>query len=146
MHRVVCVGRRARDPFLDAADDYGKRLGRYAQLDVVRLRDATPEREAEQMLAATPPDAFVVALDERGEAWDTQDVCTWVGARARGGPYTVVYYIGGADGLGPAAKARARRLWALSPLTLPHRAALALLVEQLYRVHTVLNGEHYHRP
>lgn len=144
-HRVLCVGRRAQDPFLDAAEAYLARLARYARVDLVRLRDATPAVEAEQMVAKTPADAAVLALDERGTGWRTAELCHYLGERAQTGPACVVYYIGGADGLGEAARRRAQRTWSLSPLTLPHRAALALLAEQLYRAHTVLSGERYHR-
>jgi 23S rRNA (pseudouridine1915-N3)-methyltransferase len=56
------------------------------------------------------------------------------------------FVVGGADGLHPDVKARAREAWSLSRLTLPHRLALVVLLEQLYRAHTVLRGEPYHRP
>lgn len=145
-HRVLCVGRRAKDPFLEAAEVYFTRLARYAQVDVVRLRDATPAREAAQMVDRTPPGAAVLALDERGQGWSTAALSDYLAACARSGPSSIVYYIGGSDGLGEAARRRATRTWSLSQLTLPHRAALAILAEQLYRAHTVLCGEPYHRP
>lgn len=145
-HRIVCVGRRANDPFLEAADGYLARLGRYAQVELVRLRDGTSEREAAQMLEKTPAGAAVLALDERGHHWSTQQLSDYLGNCAHAGPSCIVYYVGGADGLGEAARRRAGRVWSLSLLTLPHRAALAILTEQLYRAHTVLCNEPYHRP
>jgi 23S rRNA (pseudouridine1915-N3)-methyltransferase len=42
-------------------------------------------------------------------------------------------------------KDRARSLWALSSLTLPHGLAKVLLVEQLYRAASLLEGHPYHR-
>jgi 23S rRNA (pseudouridine1915-N3)-methyltransferase len=58
----------------------------------------------------------------------------------------VAFVVGGADGLHADVKAKARETWALSKLTLPHRLALVVALEQLYRAHTILKGEPYHRP
>jgi 23S rRNA (pseudouridine1915-N3)-methyltransferase len=57
----------------------------------------------------------------------------------------VVFAIGGADGLDPAVTARADLVLALGRLTLPHELARLLLVEQLYRAHSILAGHPYHR-
>jgi 23S rRNA (pseudouridine1915-N3)-methyltransferase len=40
---------------------------------------------------------------------------------------------------------RARERWSLSALTLPHALVRVLLVEQLYRGWTLLQGHPYHR-
>ena len=57
----------------------------------------------------------------------------------------VALVIGGADGLAPALLERAAEKLALSRLTLPHRLARVVLVEQLYRAFTILRGEPYHK-
>lgn len=144
-YRILAPGRRAADPLLAAADTYAGRLERYARLEVVRLREGTPEREAQAMLALLVPGEPVVALDERGTMHTTRGLMGAIQGHASTGARRLNLLIGGADGLGPAARARASQTWALSALTLPHRAALMLLLEQLYRVHTILRGEQYHR-
>jgi 23S rRNA (pseudouridine1915-N3)-methyltransferase len=53
--------------------------------------------------------------------------------------------IGGADGHAPEVLARADQAWSLGPLTLPHMLVRLLVVEQLYRAHTILAGHPYHR-
>jgi len=53
--------------------------------------------------------------------------------------------IGGADGLDASLKENAQAMWRLSSLTLPHAMARVLLVEQLYRAWTILQGHPYHR-
>jgi 23S rRNA (pseudouridine1915-N3)-methyltransferase len=145
-YRVLCIGRRARDPLLDAADDYLARLQHYCGTTLVRLREGTMASEAGELLGRITPRDHVVVLDERGKQHSTYDLQGRVTAWQALGLKDLAFVIGGADGLHPEVKARAQERWALSRLTLPHRFAQALLLEQLYRVHTLLRGEQYHRP
>lgn len=143
--RILCPGRRAKDPLLEAADIYADRLTHYTKFELKRLKESDPAGEAAAMLSYLAPDEHVIALDERGLLLTTE---AWMGriqeANLRG-IKRYSFLIGGADGLGAAARARAQETWSLSPLTLPHRFALAMLLEQLYRVHTIMRGEKYHR-
>lgn len=144
-YRIVAVGRRARDPLIEAVDRYLERLNRYQPTELLLVRDADRESEGKALLAKTRADDFVVALDERGETFTTltlADELRAFGTR----PARVVFLIGGADGHARSVRDRADATWSLSPLTLPHRLAWVVLIEQLYRAHTVLRGEKYHRP
>ena len=57
----------------------------------------------------------------------------------------IVLLIGGADGLDPELKKEAQSMMRLSSMTLPHAMARVILVEQLYRAWTILQGHPYHR-
>ena len=72
--RILCVGRKANDPLLSAAEDYLARLKRYARADLVRLREGTVASEAKSILAKVEPQDLVVALDERGATVTTRQL------------------------------------------------------------------------
>jgi 23S rRNA (pseudouridine1915-N3)-methyltransferase len=57
----------------------------------------------------------------------------------------LVCVIGGPDGLDPRVRNAADLVLAFGSLTLPHQLVRALVVEQLYRVLTILAGHPYHR-
>ena len=57
----------------------------------------------------------------------------------------VSFLIGGSLGLSAEAVARADEELSLSKLTLPHRLARLVLLEQLYRSFKILNHETYHK-
>jgi len=57
----------------------------------------------------------------------------------------LAFLVGGADGFAPEVRARADLTLALSRLTLPHALARVVLVEQLYRAHSILAHHPYHR-
>lgn len=135
-------------------EEYAKRLQSHFKVEIVDLK-AEPrsqgrpinvilDAEAARILDRIPSGSNVVALDERGEQRTTQGVAALID-KWKHGAETIVLLIGGPDGLSPAIKERARSLWALSSLTLPHGLAKVLLVEQLYRAASLSVGHPYHR-
>ena len=143
-YRLLCIGRRAQDPLLAAADDYLARLHRYADVEVSRLKESGLEDERRAIESRLAPGAHLVILDEHGEALSTMDLARRL-KRWQELDRDVTLVIGGADGIHPELKGRANETIALSRLTLPHRLAQVLLLEQLYRAHTILRHEPYHR-
>ena len=87
---------------------------------------------------------MVVALDERGEAWSTSQLAARLRAWSNSGR-PVAFVLGSADGLAALVKRNADVIMALSTLTLPHGLARVVLVEQIYRAASLLQGHPYHR-
>lgn len=142
--RIIVIGRMKDRRLAALADDYVARIRPLAPVEVVELKDADPRREAAAMvgrLGARDPARPVVALDEKGEDLTTADFARILGAH--GG---LAFLVGGADGLGDEARARADRTVRLSSLTLTHEMARILLLEQVYRGLSILRGLPYHRP
>jgi 23S rRNA (pseudouridine1915-N3)-methyltransferase len=86
-----------------------------------------------------------VALDERGKAYDSAGFAKQFAAwRSQSGD-NLAFVIGGADGLAPAVLEKTAARLAFGTLTWPHMLARVMLLEQLYRAHTILTGHPYHR-
>ncbi len=143
MIRVIAIG-RVKDPAIaTAVAEYARRVRGLAPLEIVELRDEGPEREAEAMqrrLGSRAGHGLVVALDERGDQLTSRQF-----AGLLGGHGAIDFLLGGPDGLGAAARARAGRAVGLSAMTLPHELARLVLLEQIYRGLTILRGHPYHR-
>ncbi|MEZ4382330.1 MAG: 23S rRNA (pseudouridine(1915)-N(3))-methyltransferase RlmH [Nannocystaceae bacterium] len=137
--RVVAVG-KLKDAALEGlCERYVRRLRPFHRTEVVEVRNLAALRDA---WSRTPGPH--VLLDERGEQLTSRDLAALVGdARDLGRPQLSLY-IGAAEGFTPQDRAGADRLLALSRLTLPHRLARLLLLEQLYRAATILAGHPYH--
>jgi 23S rRNA (pseudouridine1915-N3)-methyltransferase len=86
-----------------------------------------------------------IALDEHGEAMTTQHLAKLLASWRDSGTGEAGFLIGGADGLGKSALARADLVLSLGPMTWPHRLARAMLAEQLYRAASLNAGHPYHR-
>ena len=136
---LLCVG-KVREAWLKAAvDEYVARLGHYLPVDLVEARDPAAA------LRRLPPRTLLVALDERGAEWTTAELRRFVEREMVGRRPGLAFLVGDAAGLPAAVQARADVKLSLSRLTLPHRIARLVLVEQLYRVMTMIRGEPYHR-
>jgi 23S rRNA (pseudouridine1915-N3)-methyltransferase len=150
---VAAVGRPKAGPIADAVREYETRAARYWPLEVHEVReesaratspDLVREREGERLLARASAAGVVVACDERGTAWTSEEFARWL-QRQREEARDVSFVIGGAYGLAPAVRERAVVRLAVAPWTLPHELARLVLAEQLYRAGTILRGEPYHK-
>ena len=86
----------------------------------------------------------ILALDEKGKSLGSVAFAKWLDQHQAQGRH-VVLVIGGDDGLDEAVRARAQLTLSLSAMTMPHRLARLVLMEQLYRAFSILRGEPYHR-
>jgi 23S rRNA (pseudouridine1915-N3)-methyltransferase len=150
--RLLAIGKDRSGLFAPAAAEYAGRLARYVKFELVELPEArrhagTPrakEEEGATLLARIGPRDHVVALDEHGKEHTSLELARKMEAWLAGGR-DVALVLGGSDGLSPEALARAGEKVALSRMTLPHRLARVVLLEQLYRAMTILRGEAYHK-
>jgi 23S rRNA (pseudouridine1915-N3)-methyltransferase len=135
---VLAVG-KLRDRHLAAlCDDYVARASHHVGVEVVEVDD-------DKSLARRWPTAGeTIALEVGGESWSTERFAAYIGDQMLHGGRGITFAIGGADGLPAALVARASRRLSLSAMTLPHRLARLVLVEQIYRALTVVRGEPYH--
>lgn len=139
---------------VEGCTDYERRLPREWGFTVVEIKpaartgnvsvDRVRATEAERLQAALPKSCRLVALDEHGQSWPTERFAERLAAWMREAR-DLAFVIGGPDGLDPTFLSRAETRLSLSPFTMPHGLVRIVMVEQLYRVATLLAGHPYHR-
>lgn len=151
---VAAIGRVRSGPERALIDDYRQRAdaaGRALGLGPVTEREIDPRRlsgaeaETAALLAAAPPGAKLVVMDERGRALSSRTFAETLGAWRDSGARDAAFLIGGAEGMTQTARDRADLVLAFGPATWPHRLARAMLFEQIYRAFTILGGSAYHK-
>jgi 23S rRNA (pseudouridine1915-N3)-methyltransferase len=155
---VLAIGRLKQGPERELAETYRKRaqaIGRglgMREIEVIEIRESraadAERRRVEESIAIAnviPERATTVVLDEGGESLDSASLAAalreW---RAEGRP-AVCFVIGGADGLAASLRERAKLRLAFGAATWPHQLVRVMLLEQLYRVASILAGHPYHR-
>lgn len=130
---------KPRDVHANAiAAEFIKRASRYMPCE---SREINPSRFD---LPREYPRARKVFLDPAGKAMDSAAFARLV-QQAELEARDLVFLIGGHDGLPAAWKASADVLLSLTPMTLPHEFARAMLAEQIYRALATLRGHPYPR-
>ena len=155
---VISIGRLKQGPERELAeryrgrfDDIGRKLGfrglEIHEIPESRARDPATRmaEEAAAILVAIPDKSALVALDERGDNLDSSAFARHLGRWRDDQVATTVFAIGGADGLSPDLRRKAKLAIAFGPATWPHQMVRVMLLEQIYRAATILSGHPYHR-
>lgn len=139
--RLLSVG-KDKGPTAELARDYAERIRRVADFELLELRATDPQREAEALLGKVRGELW--ALDERGALLTSTQLSSRLG-KLRDTAQAVTLCIGGDEGLSQRVREEAKLVWSLSPLTLPHRLARVVVLEQIYRAFEILRGAPYHK-
>jgi 23S rRNA (pseudouridine1915-N3)-methyltransferase len=138
--RVLSVG-KDKGETLALAQEYASRIARFAEIELLELKAEGPVREAEALRAKLLK-GEVWALDQRGSELTSEGLAARI-APLRSAALSLC--IGGDEGLDETLRQEARFVWSLSKLTLPHRLARVLVLEQVYRAFEILRGAPYHK-
>jgi 23S rRNA (pseudouridine1915-N3)-methyltransferase len=155
---VISIGRLKQGPERELAeryrerfDDIGRKLGfrglSIQEIPESRARDSATRivEEAAAILAAVPAKSALVALDERGDNVDSSAFARHLGRWRDEQISDTIFAIGGADGLSPDLRRKAKLSIAFGSATWPHQMVRVMLLEQIYRAATILAGHPYHR-
>ncbi|MFA5701000.1 MAG: 23S rRNA (pseudouridine(1915)-N(3))-methyltransferase RlmH [Desulfuromonas sp.] len=152
---IVCVGKLSLDFLHQGADEYIKRVKRYAALKIIELKEEKGSgqnsavahiraRESQRLEEKIPAGAYCIVLDEIGRQLSSDEFAAALERRMLHGNTDWCFIIGGAYGVSADLRKRANMVMSLSRLTLTHQMARVLLLEQLYRAFTIMRGEPYH--
>jgi 23S rRNA (pseudouridine1915-N3)-methyltransferase len=131
------------DDYLARAAKTGKALG-YRAVEEAELTSSSKDDEGQRLLARHGS-GVLVRLDERGEAWTSQELSKRLARWRDGGEDAVSFVIGGADGTSADVAKAARHTVSFGVQTWPHRLVRVMIAEQVYRALSIEAGSPYHR-
>ncbi|WP_445478902.1 23S rRNA (pseudouridine(1915)-N(3))-methyltransferase RlmH [Lysinibacillus irui] len=155
---IVSVGKLKEKYLKMGIDEYVKRLGGYAKIDVIEVPDEkAPEqlseaemdivkkKEGERILAKISQDAYVIALAINGKMKTSEQMAADIESLMTYGKSKITFVIGGSLGLHEDVLKRADEQQSFGKMTLPHQLMKLVLVEQIYRSFRIMKGEPYHK-
>lgn len=149
---IISIGKFATDEATAQLFSRYQQRTKFAEVKLIEVvcKNATTttqqlELEGKLLLSHVHEHAKVIVLDERGKSLSTTDFCQVLNSYMLEAVKTVDIIIGGSDGLSNLVKQRADLLLSLSKMVFPHLLVRVIVMEQLYRVHTLLNHHPYHK-
>lgn len=133
---------------------YLERLRRYAPTEWIEVKPqkVSKGRSREEILKAEClsiekkylPDDHIIALDLKGKEYDSKGLAALVEQLLQTSK-RLCFVVGGPLGLSKKVLDTASDIVSLSKMTLTHEMSRLVLLEQVYRAHTIINGEKYHK-
>ncbi len=152
LFRFIWVGKTRNAELRALSEEYFKRVSRFVRAEIVEVRECAGgsnvegiEEEGRRIISALRTDTLVVLLDVQGSEKSSLDVANDIKHWQNSGAKQIAFVIGGHSGVSELVAARARATWSLSRLTFTHEMARVLLLEQIYRGFTILNGFPYQK-
>ena len=150
---LIAIGKKMPDWISHGIEHYKKQLPKNYNFTITALESQnrksisaknTKNLEEKLILDAASGSSLLIAFDERGKQQSSKELSKSIEKWQLEGE-SVAMIIGGADGLSSELKQKCNLIWSLSNLTLTHSMARLLLVEQLYRGHSLMTNHPYHR-
>lgn len=155
---IICVGKIKEKFYVQAIEEYTKRLRAYCKLEIVEVADEKnldnasqkevdiiKDKEGDRILANIKEDAYVTALAIEGKMYDSIELSERIDSLGIKGISHIVFVIGGSLGLSDKVLNRADFKLSFSRLTFPHQLMRVILLEQIYRSYRIIKNEPYHK-
>ncbi len=134
--QIIQVGKTKDVYFKEAENEYVKRLSRYGKITVDTVE------EDDKILSRVNKDSYVIALVIEGRQFSSEEFAEKL--RDIGKKGHVTFVIGGPHGL-PAEVIKACNFsLSFSKMTFTHQMIRVILLEQIYRACTIIEGKKYH--
>lgn len=159
---IICIGNIKEKFFVDAINEYLKRLSKFATINVIELKEeknrelglSEDERvkkvETEKIIEAISKtkNSYNILLDVVGKQIDSIELSKLIEEKKNSGieKYDELnFIIGGSLGYNDDLRKRCEYSLSFSKMTFPHQLMRVLLLEQIYRAFKIINNEKYHK-
>ena len=134
--QIVQVGKTKDSYFKEAEQEYIKRLSRYGKTTVDTVDDD------DKILARVNKDSYKIALVIEGKQLSSEEFAEKLKVIQRTGHVTFI--IGGPHGLPQEVIDSSDFSLSFSKMTFTHQMIRVILLEQIYRACTIIEGKKYH--
>lgn len=156
--KIICVGKLKEKYLKMAQDEYLKRLGPYAKVEVIEIKDEdikenfsesevelAKEKEGERILSKIKDRDLVFTMEIEGKQRSSEEFAKEIEDLMIYGNSDIAFVIGGSCGISKEVMKRSDRKISFSKMTFPHQIIRINLLEQIYRAFKIIKNEPYHK-
>lgn len=151
---IICVGSLKEKYLKDAESEYLKRLKRYYDVEIICLQEAIEDNVSQALIEQKKNKegleilkkvkGYTIALCIDAKMYDSVALAKKIDATLDEFSQ-ITFIIGGSNGLSDEVQKCANEKISFSPLTFPHQLMRIILLEQIYRAGTIIEGKTYHK-
>lgn len=148
--KLVCVGNLKERFWMDACDEYKKRLSKFCKLTVVEIEEQNRLKETDKILHKEGEDILkhlsgtVVLMAIEGKQYSSEEFSAFIETQKLT-TSELTFVIGGSYGVSEEVKRSIKTKVSFGKATFPHNLARVMLLEQLYRGFMLASGSSYHK-
>lgn len=151
---IICVGSLKEKFWKEATDEYLKRISSFAKINVIEVKEANYGSSENEILKAKKEEAerlekykssYNVALEIKGKNFTSKGFADNISNLMIKGVSSISFFIGGSFGLYDEFSNSLNLKLSFSNFTFPHQLMRVILLEQIYRAFTIINGKTYHK-
>ncbi len=140
--RIAWIGKTKSAATASLTAEYVARIGRYTAAESAEFAGEAALLKSLEKSRTRP---VLVVLDSRGRTMTSEAFAEFIREHQNRGTQVLVFAVGGADGFSSAARKAAQHVLSFGPMTLAHELARVVLLEQIYRAFTIIQGHPYHK-
>lgn len=148
---IICVGKIKEKFFIDAVNEYVKRLSKFCKLQIFEVDEESREQNIEKKIELESEKlekeakGFVVLLDRVKKEVSSEELSSMIEKLKNDGVSEISFIIGGSNGVSENFKKNANQCISFGKITFPHQLFRVVLLEQIYRAFTISSGLPYHK-
>lgn len=141
---IVAVGKLKEKYWVDAINEYSKRLSRFAEITVCEIPEGRSLIEEGKNILKKAV-GYIIVTDIEGKALSSTEIADVISNNLIKGVSEFSIIIGSSEGLSDEVKNAADIKISFGKITYPHQLMRVIVFEQVYRAFTIINKLTYHK-
>lgn len=147
---LVCVGNLKEKFSKESQAEYQKRLSAFCNLSICEIKEQNQLENVETILDREGKEickklkGYVVLCDIKGKEFSSEELAQKIDKLMLDNS-CITFVVGGSYGVSEQVIKQSNERVSFSSMTFPHNLFRIMLLEQVYRSFTIINGKSYHK-
>ena len=150
---LICIGSKPNASETKSIEYYTKQLPKNFNVNFIYLKNLSSsklstkeiiKKESAMLLNNIPQNSYIISWDSEGKQISSLDFANLIKQKIKS-QKSISFLVGGSHGFNNEVKHKSDMVLAASLLTFPHKLFRLILVEQIYRAHTIIANMPYHK-